>query len=166
MDEYALRVGNLLAGNDEGEAALEITLLGPTIEFLAPGLIALTGADLGARLNGRECKPWASFLVSRGDLLQFTGPRSGCRAYLAAAGGFDLPAVLGSRSTYLRVGLGGLGGRALIEGDELRVKPANHRSLAVRELWAGYRKETAGPRVVRVVPGPQDSAFTPAGIST
>ena len=117
MDEYALRVGNLLVGNGEGEAGLEITLLGPMIEFLQPGLIALTGADLGARLNGHECGPWESYRVSEGDMLQFTGISSGCRAYLTVAGGFDLPDILGSKSTYLRGSMGGLEGRALREGE-------------------------------------------------
>lgn len=167
MDEYALRVGNILVGNDENEGCLEITLLGPAIEFLAPGLVALTGADLGARLNGQGCEPWQSFRVNSGDVLQFTGVRSGCRTYLAAAGGFDVPAVMGSKSTYLRAGIGGLEGRPLREGDELEVNPQVKRCpLSPRAVPADYRNEQVYPRPVRVVLGPQDDAFTPEGVDT
>ena len=167
MDEYALRVGNILVGNDEHEACLEITLLGPVIKFLAPRLVALTGADLGARLNERKCKPWESFRVSKGDILQFAGAVSGCRAYLTAAGGFDLPVVLGSKSTYLRGRMGGMSGRALREGDELAVKPqVKCCALTARAVPDEYRKKLTNPIVAQVILGPQDDAFTPEGIET
>ena len=167
MDEYALRVGNILVGNDEDEASLEITLLGPVIKFLAPGLVALTGADLGASLNERKCKPWESFRVSKGDILQFSGAVSCCRAYLAAAGGFDIPAVMGSKSTYLRGRMGGMNGRALREGDELAVKPqVKCCALTPRAVPDEYRKKLTNPIVARVILGPQDDAFTPEGIET
>jgi len=167
MDEYAFRVANILVGNHEDEGCLEITLLGPVIEFLAPGLVALTGADLGARLNERSCEPWESFRVSKGDILQFTGVRSGCRAYLAAAGGFKIPDVMGSKSTYLRGNIGGLDGRALREGDELEIKSqVKNYELMARAVPAEYRYKQINPQVVRVVLGPQDDAFTQEGIRT
>lgn len=167
MDEYALRVANILVGNDEHEASLEITILGPAIKFLASGVVALTGADLGASLNERSCKPWESYRVSKGDILQFAGAVSGCRAYLAAAGGFDIPDVMGSKSTYLRGRIGGLDGRALREGDELGVKPqVNGWIPKARVVPAEYRKKLTTPMVARVVLGPQDDAFTPEGIET
>lgn len=167
MDEYALRVANLLVGNNENEGCLEITLIGPLIEFLTPGLVALTGADLGAGLNDISCPPWQSFQVRRGDRLHFTGGPEGCRAYLAAAGGFDIPPVLGSRSTYLRAGIGGLAGRALCAGDQLSVRPiAGDSQLPPRTVPADYRHEPVNPLVLRVVLGPQDDAFTRQGIQT
>lgn len=167
MDEYALRVGNTLVGNDENEGCLEITLLGPTIEFGAPSVVAITGADMEARLNNRDCAPWQSFLVNGGDLLQFANARNGCRAYLAVAGGFAVPNVMGSKSTYLRGGIGGLDGRALVAGDELEIKPqARHNGLKATAVPPEYRKEQTSPIAVRVVLGPQDDAFTREGLDT
>lgn len=167
MDEYALRVGNLLVGNQENQACLEITLLGPEIEFWAPGLIALTGADLGAQLNGQSVETWTSFQVKEGDILRFTGIRSGCRAYLAAAGGFDVPVVMGSRSTYLRGKIGGLNGRALREGDVLEVNTSEQNSQwPPSRIPVEFRQQHSSTQVVRVVLGPQDDAFTPEGIDT
>ncbi|SFR13209.1 biotin-dependent carboxyltransferase family protein [Desulfoscipio geothermicus] len=167
MDEYALRVGNILVGNHENEGALEITLFGPEIEFLAPGLVAITGADLGARLNDLDCALWRSFRVRKGDILQFTGLRSGCRAYLAVAGGFKIPEIMGSKSTYLRGSIGGMDGRALREGDELENEiQVNNINLTVREAPPAYRYKPANSQVVRVILGPQHDAFTQEGIMT
>ncbi|MTI82296.1 MAG: biotin-dependent carboxyltransferase family protein [Firmicutes bacterium] len=167
MDEYALRVGNMSVGNQENEGCLEITLLGPVIEFLQTGLVALTGADLGAKLNQRPIGAWESFLVTKGDILQFTGVQSGCRCYLAVAGGIKIPVVMGSTSTYLRGGIGGISGRALSEGDELELKSqVNANVLTPGVIPAEYRYKPSTLHVVRVVLGPQDDAFTKEGINT
>lgn len=121
MDPVAHRIANLLVGNDESDPALEITLLGPTLDFGEDTLIAICGADLSPSV-GREPMPlWKPVLVKKGETLRFAGARFGTRAYLAVAGGFPLPEVMGSRSTYLRAGLGGFQGRALREGDELPI---------------------------------------------
>jgi antagonist of KipI len=119
MDQWALRVGNLLVGNDDGDAALEITLAGPSIVFDGDALIALTGGDLAATLNDRTLPTWHPVRVPSGAVLEFHAARSGCRVYLTAAGGIDVPRVLGSRSTYVRAGLGGHQGRALRRDDVL-----------------------------------------------
>ena len=167
MDDYALRVGNLLVGNDVGECCLEITILGPEIEFFKPGVVALTGADLGAKLNDRHCKPWASFQVDKGAVLRFTGNRNGCRAYLAAAGGFKVSSVLESKATFLRASIGGMDGRALREGDELEINvPVKNYKFIGKALPVEYRNIPAYPQTVRVVLGPQDDAFTQEGINT
>lgn len=167
MDGYAFRVANMLVGNDENEGCLEITLLGPVIQFLSPGLVALTGADLGARLNGSGHEPWESFQVDEGDLLEFTGIRKGCRAYLAIAGGVAIPDVMASKSTYLRGNIGGKDGRALREGDELQIKAqVKKNQLMAKTVPAEYRYMYRKPQVVRVILGPQDFAFTKEGIKT
>lgn len=119
MDTYALRAANLMAGNAESEAALEITLAGPTLRFERETLIALTGADLAPSIGGVPLPMWRPVRVRAGAVLEFGRPREGCRAYLALAGGFAVPASLGSRGTDLRAGLGGLEGRALRAGDVL-----------------------------------------------
>jgi biotin-dependent carboxylase-like uncharacterized protein len=167
MDEYALRVANILVGNHEDEACLEITLLGPEINFLEPGLISLTGADLGASLNGSPVEPWQSFPVKKGDVLRFAGVSTGCRGYLGIVGGFKIPRVMASKSTYLRGNFGGLKGRSLREGDELDVE---HRvsidKLTPLKLPPDYWYEYVNPYVVRVILGPQDDSFTGEGIET
>jgi antagonist of KipI len=121
MDVVALRTANLLVGNLESAAGLEITLLGPRLRFEAGYLIALTGANLSPTIQGQPVGLHRPVWVGAGTELAFGAPRVGSRAYLAVAGGFDVTQVLGSRSTYLRAGFGGLHGRAVQAGDELPV---------------------------------------------
>ncbi|BCV24093.1 biotin-dependent carboxyltransferase family protein [Gelria sp. Kuro-4] len=168
VDEYALRAANLLVGNAEGAAALEITLLGPALKVLSPAVIALTGADLGAMLNGAPLPLWQAAAVKAGDEISFTGVRSGCRAYLAVAGGIDVPVVMGSRSTYLRGKIGGLEGRALKAGDRLAAgePAAAARALVGRRVPPELIPTYEGSLTLRVVLGPQDDHFTAAGRET
>ncbi|MGP0584746.1 biotin-dependent carboxyltransferase family protein [Paenibacillus timonensis] len=119
MDAFALRIANLLVGNEEGEAGLEITLLGPVIRFEQTALISLCGGDLSPKLNGVPIPLWRTVLVPKGSTLTFGPMKLGCRAYLAVGGGIDVPARMNSRSTYLRAGIGGYEGRALTAGDRL-----------------------------------------------
>jgi antagonist of KipI len=109
MDKFALRVANLLVGNDDGEAALEITVLGPRLKFLADLKIAVTGGNLQPKVNGNPIAMWQAVNVEGGDILSFGTPKSGCRGYLALHGGIDIPLIMGSRSTHVLAGLGGLG---------------------------------------------------------
>lgn len=131
MDSVALRLANLAVGNEPGAAALEVTLLGPSLELEDERLLAVTGADLGGRLDGEPLVPGRAVRGRRGGRLDFTGPRSGCRAYLAFAGGIAVAPVLGSRSTYLRGRFGGWEGRALAAGDAL---PLGEPSALARRL--------------------------------
>jgi antagonist of KipI len=167
MDPWALRVANRLVGNQDGAAALEITLAGPVLRFDGSGVIAVAGADLGARLDGRPIAPWLSVGVPAGAELTFAGVRDGVRAYLAVAGGVDVPVVLGSRSTLTRARLGGFGGRALVAGDRVPVV-----ACADAESRAGWRlahdviPAYGHSHTLRVVMGPQADAFTDDGIRT
>lgn len=164
MDALALRVANRLVGNPEGAAGLEITLLGPTLRFETPTVIALTGADLGALLDGSPLPTWQSVAVAAGSTLSFSGPRAGARAYLAVAGGVAVPPLLGSRSTYVRAAMGGWEGRALRAGDVLPVgqtyplPPAGRRFPP--ELIPALPREVT----VRVILGPQDDHFPPEAV--
>lgn len=119
MDTVAHRIANMLVGNKEYEAALEMTMLGPTLLIEHDTLIAITGSDMSPSLNGESIPMWRPVLVKGGSLLQLGACRTGCRSYLAVAGGFEIPEILGSKSTYLRAGLGGYQGRALQAGDDL-----------------------------------------------
>jgi antagonist of KipI len=117
MDPVSLRVANLLVGNNEGEGALEITLFGTTLEFETDELVAITGGDLQPTIDGKDAPMWRPVLIRKGSILKFKSAIYGCRAYVAFAGGIDVPEVMGSKSTYLRAGIGGLHGRALQKGD-------------------------------------------------
>ncbi|MER3438542.1 MAG: hypothetical protein C4346_13685, partial [Chloroflexota bacterium] len=118
LDRAALILGNRLVGNPPNAAGLEITLLGPTLRFEESAVIALTGADLGARLNYGPLAHWTPIRVAPGDELSFVpSSGTGARAYLCVAGGVDVAPVLGSRSTDLVGHFGGYRGRPLQPGE-------------------------------------------------
>ena len=119
MDLPAWRLANALVGNVHHEAALEITLAGPTLRFRCDAVIALTGAIVDARADGEPLPPWTACFLPAGTVLRMGGMRHGCRSYLAVRGGFDVAPVLGSRSTDLHARVGPLEGRGLQAGDEL-----------------------------------------------
>jgi antagonist of KipI len=132
MDEDALRLGNILVGNEQSEAALEITMMGPVLEFSENVLAAITGADLQPTIEGIPVPLWRPVLIKAGSVLRFGHPVSGSRAYLCVSGGYSVPPVMGSKSTYLRAGFGGFKGRALETGDQLEIDdiPAFGRKIA------------------------------------
>ena len=159
MDRFAHAAANLLVGNDRGDATLECTLSGPHLVAQRPCLVAVTGADLGAQVNGRQAPGWTGIFLAAGDRLSFAGRRSGMRAYIAVSGGFDGERWLGSRSTYMLVSRGGLNGRPLKSGDELEVARGVSTPLVAgrhlaASLWPDYSDRTvavmAGPHVKRL----------------
>lgn len=136
MDVDALRLANSLVGNVPSAACLEITWSGPTLTALMTTVIAVVGADLGCRVDGVRVPNQVSWLVRAGSKVRFLLPANktaGARCYLAVAGGISVPAVLGSRSTYLPGGFGGFGGRQLQPGDTLFAR----RNLASPAELAG-----------------------------
>ena len=108
MDEFALRMANIMAGNDQNAAALEVTVRGPKMEFHSSTWIAVTGADISPEVDGRPIPMWESVEIEEGSVLEFGDLRDGMRAYVAVRGGIDVPVVMGSRSTYLKGRFGGL----------------------------------------------------------
>jgi len=146
-DPWSLAVANLLVGNAASLAALEITLVWPSLAVRTATTIGLAGADLGARIRGgRPLAPGRSHRLVVGDILEMPGdgptaPSTGSRAYVAIPGGVDVPVVLGSRSTCLAGGFGGLDGRALRQGDEIAA--ASHAAHSISE--APLRPELVWP---------------------
>jgi antagonist of KipI len=139
MDSRAHRLANLLVGNHDDQATLEVTLSGPVLRFDAAACIAITGAMLSPTLNGKPAPNNRPLIVRQGDVLAFGARASGLRAYVAWHGGIDLPLVLSSRSTYLRGGFGGYKGRALQAGDVLPQRvPLDDGKLdsLAQELWS------------------------------
>ena len=122
MDDLAFRTANRLLGNPEGASALEITLSGPKLVFNCDSTVAITGANMHPTLDGAEIPMWQPVQVGKGATLELAmADERGFRAYLAVAGGFDTPGYLGSQATFMLGRFGGHGGRALRQGDVLRL---------------------------------------------
>jgi antagonist of KipI len=160
MDPCAHRIATALAGNDAGLATLELTLAGPEIEFEDERLVAVTGAEFALTVDGRAQAMNTAFTVPGGSCLRFGDRGAGARAYLAVAGGFAVPPVLGSRSTHLISRMGGLDGRALTAGDVL---PLGDRCGAPRNMIMHgtlARLPVRGEETrLRVLPGPHRERF-------
>jgi biotin-dependent carboxylase-like uncharacterized protein len=168
VDLYSALAANLLVGNDDGAAVLESPYLGPRLRFTEPATIAVTGATMPAKVNGDAVPSWESVAVQAGDELSFDYVQQGARVYTAVSGGIDVPAVLGSRSTYALGGFGGLDGRVLKAGDHLAVGTAPSGSaprpgrVVPEELRAVLSREVD----VRVVLGLYDYRLTEAGLAS
>lgn len=160
-DCVALATANLLVGNHPGAAALEFPIAGPVLRFERGVTIALAGADLGLRVAGVGQPAWEAVGVPAGARVDFTGRRSGCRAILAVAGGIDVPPILGSRSTDLRAGIGGVAGRALAAGDRLPIGSAPGTPASPGRSPAATLRRAGGGHV-RFVAGPEAAWFTAA----
>jgi antagonist of KipI len=162
-DPLALAAANLLCGNTRDAPALEINLLGPELRVLRICVVALTGADCDVVLepSGASFDPGTAIAVHAGTRVVFGVARRGVRAYLAVGGGFDVPSVLGSASTALQGGFGGLDGRALRTGDLLHagVSPSSGNELPRR--WPGPGAPSGvidgDPIELRLLPGPHAS---------
>ena len=166
MDTRAASLANILVGNDTNEAVIEITMMGPTMKFTEDEIIAVTGGDLGAKIDGKPVERYRAVLVKAGQTLSFMGMYGGSRAYIAFAGGLDIPVVMGSRSTNIKCGLGGFKGRRLLDGDYISFRAKRRylpyflsRSLDLNE----FDQDNI---TLRVIMGPQDDAFTAAGKET
>ena len=117
MDPRSAALANILVGNDEKEAVLECTMMGPHLQFNQANCIAITGGDLMPTLDGKPIPNYTAVKVEAGQVLKFTMPKTGCRAFIAFAGGLDIPEVMGSRSTYMKAKIGGMEGRKLQKDD-------------------------------------------------
>ena len=166
MDPRSASIANILVGNDEGEAVLECTMMGPHIRFDAPNIIAITGGDLGATLDGQRIDTYRAIPVNAGQTLRFTMLRTGCRAFVAFAGGLDIPVVMGSRSTNMKAKIGGYQGRKLQKDDVIgfRAPKTDLKNLGLRHTSPEFM-----PRAeykLRIVLRAEYDAFTERGITT
>lgn len=166
MDTRAAALADILVGNDENEAVLEVTMMGPIMEFTEDELIAVTGGDLGAKVDGKPLPRYEAVLIKAGQTVSFGGMYGGSRAYMAFAGGLDVAVVMGSRSTNLKAKIGGIEGRKLGAGDEIGFRSPKTwlPSMAARKL--PLPELSSREHTLRVVMGPQDDCFTEEGIST
>jgi len=139
LDSFALRVANLLVGNDENAAGLEITLGGLRLRFEDERIVAWCGGEFDVQIGSRALPAGHVAHVQAGDELKFGRPQIGCRAWLAISGGIDVPVVLGSRSTDLHASFGGIDGRALRDGDQLSLGDCRQSQTATEDIssWGG-----------------------------
>ncbi|MHB8829026.1 MAG: 5-oxoprolinase subunit C family protein [Syntrophales bacterium] len=158
LDSFACRVANLLVGNRENVAVLEITVMGPVLEAMAAADIAVTGAEMGMTINKNSFPAWQSTRVKKGDIIRIPRAEKGCRAYLATNGGFAVPLVMGSRATFVRAGFGGLQGRGLIKGDILQKGEAPLLTRP-RIIPDKFIPECRQEILLRAIPGPQAESF-------
>jgi len=167
LDSFSFRAGNLLVGNLEEEACLETALMGLKLMALKEVVISITGGDLCPTLNGEPLTMWRTHLLVEGDVIHFKKVRAGCRAYLAVAGGFVVPRIMGSSSTYLSGRFGGLEGRKLKRGDILYSLDIscslNKLGLRFPIDWVSFPEKKVS---LRVISGPQDDHFTEEGFQT
>ncbi|WP_250870505.1 5-oxoprolinase subunit PxpC [Hafnia paralvei] len=156
LDAPALYAANLLVGNRGTDAGLEVTLGECTVEFTRDGWMALTGAGCDAYLDKQRIWTGWNYPVRAGQRLVLHRPKRGMRSYLAVSGGIDVPKVLGSRSTDLTGGFGGLDGRRLKDGDVLllgEVRRVPQKSQGIKQLLFN--------NYIRVLPGPEYQEFSP-----
>lgn len=167
MDAPALIRGNILLGNPDNSAALEMTMMGASVLFKdGEGAIAVTGGNLQPRLNNKPVQNWQVIPVKDGDILTFGGIcGQGFRAYLCVSGGIDVPLVMGSRSTYMKAKIGGLDGRKLVKGDELLTGSPGKYKAGV-SCPENLRPDYSINKPLRTVLGPQDDYIKPEGVKT
>jgi len=162
MDDYNYRLANILVGNDLDEAVLETTYFGPMIKFNEDLNIAITGADMTAKINGTDAPMYETIHVKSGDTLQFGKLKEGIRGYIAFGGQIDVPVVNGSKSTHLKTKMGGIDGRALKAKDEIKI--IKNKNKTMRKIPEKYIPKISRFNILRVVLGPQDDYFTEKGI--
>jgi len=163
VDSFAYRVANALVGNFQDQAVLEATIFGPTLKVVNQGLISVTGGNLTPLINNVALPMWESVAIHPDDVLQFKGVKSGCRAYIALAGGIDVPSVMGSRSTYVAGKIGGINGRPLAVGD--RLNRGKGTGKAGNRIPSNLIPDYSDDIKIRVILGPQDDHFS-EGIDT
>jgi antagonist of KipI len=135
MDTYAMRLSNIMVGNEENEGVLEITMVGPSLKLKKGTLFSITGANLSPTINDKKVCMGRPIYVKEDCILKFGACKNGCRSYIAVAGGFDIPLVMDSKSTYLRAQIGGFEGRALQKNDVLNIGvKSNASSKIIKKL--------------------------------
>ncbi len=155
MDEFSHHMGNKLLKNDPQAPSIEFAMMGGDMEFLKDTVIAITGGEFPCKINGAPVAMWESLEVHKGDVLSIGSPSEGARGYIAVTGGFDVPSVMGSTSTYTTGFIGGFHGRFLEKGDILNAMEVSHTGLSGRSV-PDWKKYYGGSKeVLYFMKGPQ-----------
>lgn len=165
MDLESMKIANAIVGNDYDEAVIEITLIGPKIEFKCYSNIAITGANISPKINGFSVPIYQCLFVKPGDVLSFGARKSGCRSYIAIRNGMKVDKVMGSKSTNTMGQFGGFKGRNLKAGDFVEIV---EESRNIRVARFDYRELYMWEDItnIRVISGSEEGRFTPEGLKT
>ncbi|AYM60017.1 biotin-dependent carboxyltransferase family protein [Agrobacterium fabrum] len=173
MDPLAVKIGNILLGNFDDAAVIEVQTFPFKMRFEARAEFAVTGADGQMLLDGRELLSWCTHVAAEGQVLELKQPPQFARAYISVAGGVDVPVLMGSRSTALRGGFGGNDGRPLARGDRLKIGtaadalPLPASGIAVIEPAIALRDVFAPPiegiLQIRAIPAGEHGLFASDG---
>lgn len=166
MDRHSYWIANLLLDNKDTDAVLEFTVCGPTFYFTEDAVISITGGDFDPKINGEKIPMYHAVEVKMGDELEMGFCKSGTWGYIAFAGGLDVPLVMGSRSTDVKCGIGGINGRKIKDGDKIDFINSVKKLPNMKERFVeapDYSEEVVN---IRVTMGPQDDYFTQDGIDT
>jgi antagonist of KipI len=159
MDPLALQLGNIVVGNKRSEAGIEITMIGPELMALSAMTIAITGGDLSPKINGKSVPLWKSIVIKEGDTITFGRPLQGIHTYLTVSGGFQAPIIMGSKSTYMKAGIG----QPIENGDILYSESDRvwKQKRTIKEsMVIQYEREITA----RVIEGPHHTRFTDEGL--
>jgi antagonist of KipI len=163
-DQLAMRIANLLVGNPENAATLEMTLTGATLEFDGASVVALTGGECDCRIAGKSMPMWQAVRVPARQVLTCGRLKTGARLYLAVQGGWDARPIMGSASTSLAGHFGGIEGRGLRQGDLLNVREGSNSRGRTLKPGAIDTLYSRGP--IRVTHGAQHDWFDPEAFDT
>ena len=165
MDTFSHKVANLLVDNPVDFATIECTFNGPEIEILSDTFIAVAGGETSLLINNQEADSYRNHKLHKGDMVKVGNITTGCRVYIAFAGGIDVPVVMNSRSTYTRAKVGGYLGRPLKPGDILSIGPHSKpfRKLQIRKELLPKLKQN---QTIRVIGGTEVNSFLFEGVKT
>ena len=166
MDSFSARLANILVDNSECDGVLEMTMLGVTAVFDEDNIIAVTGAAFTPKINGVEVPMNSAVRINAGDVLECGSAITGCRGYLAVAGGFDIAPVMGSMSTNLKCGIGGFNGRKLSVGDIIPLRHSQDRLYGMSSRSLELKFDSQQVKTIHVIFGPQDDYFSQSGKDT
>ena len=159
-DAASLRIGNLLLGNDQNSAAIEMTLVGGEFFFDSESIIAITGSDFRPMLNGIQIPLWETVLIKSGQTLRFGATQSGARCYLCIKDGFSVDKILGSTSTHLLTGIGGYKGRSLMKDDEINFAGSDTKNFKRQCVKKEIVNEIMSNKKIFVTKAPQSNYFS------
>ena len=167
MDQFAIQAGNVFAGSLRNDAAIEITMMGPTLQALNNTIISICGANLSPMIDNTPIRMWCSQFIRKGQVLSFGKRQNGIRAYICVSGGIQVDKLLNSSSTYVKGKMGGVEGRPLkandiLHGKEASINPSRVGLGLADEFIPQYNSEEP----IRVILGPDDNCFTKKGIRT
>ena len=166
MDSWSFRLSNLLVGNSESSAALECQFMGPTLGFEKDCIISICGADMQPKLDGKPIPLWQSIKIKQGQVLELSYCLAGARTYISVDGGIDTEPWLGSKSTFHKAGVGGVEGRAIQEGQLIKVGDGNGQEGKQVKNNCKPHIQSDGNWEIEVVRGPNDDWLDEKGYKT